>query len=148
MDNEKRLRVSVDVSQLRSVWEDIEKMQRRIVENNDHILRQQNDALNQLREQLNLLGQQNSERVGRLQHLHVQLSSLHRNRKAKIKKLQHLHEGEEKSNQKRTFRMKEANPIKIEEQELSTCQLYLVSIKKVFVILWKPFLPVIVICLI
>lgn len=62
MDNEKRLRVSVDVSQLRSVWEDIEKMQRRIVENNDHILRQQNDALNQLREQLNLLGQQNSEK--------------------------------------------------------------------------------------
>lgn len=61
-DNEKRLRVSVDVSQLRSVWEDIEKMQRRIVENNDHILRQQNDALNQLREQLNLLGQQNSEK--------------------------------------------------------------------------------------
>lgn len=62
MDNEKRLRVSVDVSRLRSVWEDIEKMQRRIVENNDHILRQQNDALNQLREQLNLLGQQNSEK--------------------------------------------------------------------------------------
>ena len=62
MDNEKRLRVSVDVSQLRSVREDIEKMQRRIVENNDHILRQQNDALNQLREQLNLLGQQNSEK--------------------------------------------------------------------------------------
>lgn len=61
-DNEKRLRVSVDVSQLRSVREDIEKMQRRIVENNDHILRQQNDALNQLREQLNLLGQQNSEK--------------------------------------------------------------------------------------
>lgn len=62
MDNEKRLRVSVDVSQLRSVGRDIENMQRRIVENNDHILRQQNDALNQLREQLNLLGQQNSEK--------------------------------------------------------------------------------------
>lgn len=62
MDNEKRLRVSVDVSQLRSVGRDVENMQRRIVENNDHILRQQNDALNQLREQLNLLGQQNSEK--------------------------------------------------------------------------------------
>ena len=62
MDNEKRLRVSVDVSQLRSVGRDIENMQRRIVENNNDIIRQQNDALNQLREQLNLLGQQNSEK--------------------------------------------------------------------------------------
>ena len=47
MDNEKRLRVSVDVSQLRSVGRDVENMQRRIVENNNDILRQQNDALNQ-----------------------------------------------------------------------------------------------------
>lgn len=62
MDNEKRLRVSVDVSQLRSVGGDIENMQRRIVENNNDIIRQQNDVLNQLREQLNLLGQQNSEK--------------------------------------------------------------------------------------
>lgn len=62
MDNEKRLRVSVDVSQLRSVRRDVENMQRRIVENNNDIIRQQNDALNQLREQLNLLGQQNSEK--------------------------------------------------------------------------------------
>lgn len=62
MDNEKRLRVSVDVSQLRSVGRDVENMQRRIVENNNDIIRQQNDALNQLREQLNLLGRQNSER--------------------------------------------------------------------------------------
>ena len=62
MDNEKRLRMSVDVSQLRSVGRDVENMQRRIVENNNDIIRQQNDALNQLREQLNLLGQQNSEK--------------------------------------------------------------------------------------
>lgn len=62
MDNEKRLRVSVDVSQLRSVGRDVENMQRRIVENNNDIIRQQNDALNQLREQLNLLGQQNSKK--------------------------------------------------------------------------------------
>lgn len=62
MDNKKRLRVSVDVSQLRSVGRDVENMQRRIVENNNDIIRQQNDALNQLREQLNLLGQQNSEK--------------------------------------------------------------------------------------
>lgn len=62
MDNEKRFRVSVDVSQLRSVGRDVENMQRRIVENNNDIIRQQNDALNQLREQLNLLGQQNSEK--------------------------------------------------------------------------------------
>lgn len=62
MDNEKRLRVSVDASQLRSVGRDVENMQRRIVENNNDIIRQQNDALNQLREQLNLLGQQNSEK--------------------------------------------------------------------------------------
>lgn len=62
MDNEKRLRVSVDVSQLRSVGRDVENMQRRIVENNNDIIRQQNDVLNQLREQLNLLGQQNSEK--------------------------------------------------------------------------------------
>lgn len=62
MDNEKRLRVSVDVSQFRSVGRDVENMQRRIVENNNDIIRQQNDALNQLREQLNLLGQQNSEK--------------------------------------------------------------------------------------
>lgn len=61
-DNEKRLRVSVDVSQLRSVGRDVENVQRRIVENNNDIIRQQNDALNQLREQLNLLGQQNSEK--------------------------------------------------------------------------------------
>lgn len=61
-DNEKRLRVSVDVSQLRSVGRDVENMQRRIVENNNDIIRQQNDVLNQLREQLNLLGQQNSEK--------------------------------------------------------------------------------------
>ncbi len=61
-DNEKRLRVSVDVSQLRSVGRDVENMQRRIVENNNDIIRQQNDALNQLREQLNLLGRQNSEK--------------------------------------------------------------------------------------
>lgn len=61
-DNEKRLRVSVDVSQLRSVGRDVENMQRRIVENNNDIIRQQNEALNQLREQLNLLGQQNSEK--------------------------------------------------------------------------------------
>ena len=61
-DNEKRLRVSVDVSQLRSVGRDVENMQRRIVKNNNDIIRQQNDALNQLREQLNLLGQQNSEK--------------------------------------------------------------------------------------
>nr|DAG93790.1 MAG TPA: hypothetical protein [Herelleviridae sp.] len=61
-DNEKRLRVSVDISQLRSVGRDVENMQRRIVENNNDIIRQQNDALNQLREQLNLLGQQNSEK--------------------------------------------------------------------------------------
>jgi hypothetical protein len=40
----------------------MESIQRRIVENNDNILRQQNDATNQLREQLNLLGRQNSER--------------------------------------------------------------------------------------
>ena len=39
MDNEKRLRVSVDVSQLRSVGRDIENMQRRIVENNNDIIR-------------------------------------------------------------------------------------------------------------
>lgn len=125
-DNEKRLRVSVDVSQLRSVGRDVENMQRRIVENNNDIIRQQNDALNQLREQLNLLGQQNSERVDGLQHPHVQLFSLHHNRKEKVKKLQHLHEGEEKSNRKRTFREKEVNPIKIEARELSTCQLCLV----------------------
>lgn len=61
-DNEKRLRVSADVSQLRSAGRDVENMQRRIVENNNDIIRQQNDALNQLREQLNLLGQQNSEK--------------------------------------------------------------------------------------
>lgn len=61
-DNEKRLRVSVDVSQLRSVGGDVENMQRRIVENNNDIIRQQNAALNQLREQLNLLGQQNFEK--------------------------------------------------------------------------------------
>lgn len=61
-DNEKRFRVSVDLSQLRSVGRDVENMQRRIVENNNDIIRQQNDALNQLREQLNLLGQQNSEK--------------------------------------------------------------------------------------
>lgn len=61
-DNEKRLRVSVDVSQLRSVGRDVENMQRRIVENNNDIIRQQNDALNQLREQLNLSGQQNFEK--------------------------------------------------------------------------------------
>jgi hypothetical protein len=61
-DNEKRLRVSVDVSQLRLVGRDVENMQRRIVENNNDISRQQNGALNQLREQLNLLGQQNSEK--------------------------------------------------------------------------------------
>lgn len=61
-DNEKRLRVSVDLSQLRLVGRDVENMQRRIVENNNDIIRQQNDALNQLREQLNLLGQQNSEK--------------------------------------------------------------------------------------
>ena len=42
MDNEKRLRVSVDVSQLRSVGRDVENMQRRIVENNNDIIRQQN----------------------------------------------------------------------------------------------------------
>lgn len=62
MDNEKRLRVSVDVSQLRSAGRDVENMQRRIVENNNDIIRQQNDTLNQFREQLNLLGQQNSEK--------------------------------------------------------------------------------------
>ena len=61
-DNEKRLRVSVDTSQLRTVGGEMESIQRRIVENNENILRQQNDAINQLREQLNLLGQQNSER--------------------------------------------------------------------------------------
>ena len=129
--------MSVDVSQLRSVGRDVENMQRRIVENNNDIIRQQNDALNQLREQLNLLGQQNSEK-GR------QTATPTR---PVIQPTPQL-EGEEESNQKRTFRMKEANPIKIEEQELSTCQLYLVSIKKVFVILWKLFLPVIAICLI
>lgn len=59
---EKRLRVSVDTSQLRAVGGEMESIQRRIVENNENILRQQNDAINQLREQLNLLGQQNSER--------------------------------------------------------------------------------------
>lgn len=59
---EKRLRVSVDTSQLRTVGGEMESIQRRIVENNENILRQQNDAINQLREQLNLLGQQNSER--------------------------------------------------------------------------------------
>lgn len=59
---EKRLRVSVDTSQLRIVGGEMESIQRRIVENNENILRQQNDAINQLREQLNLLGQQNSER--------------------------------------------------------------------------------------
>ena len=59
---EKRLRVSVDTSQLRSIGGEMESIQRRIVENNDNILRQQNDAINQLREQLNLLGRQNSER--------------------------------------------------------------------------------------
>lgn len=59
---EKRLRVSVDTSQLRAIGGEMESIQRRIVENNDNILRQQNDAINQLREQLNLLGQQNSEK--------------------------------------------------------------------------------------
>lgn len=59
---EKRLRVSVDTSQIRTVGGEMESIQRRIVENNENILRQQNDAINQLREQLNLLGQQNSER--------------------------------------------------------------------------------------
>lgn len=59
---EKRLRVSVDTSQLRTVGGEMESIQRRIVENNENILRQQNDAINQLREQLNLLGRQNSER--------------------------------------------------------------------------------------
>lgn len=59
---EKRLRVSVDTSQLRTIGGEMESIQRRIVENNDNILRQQNDAINQLREQLNLLGRQNSER--------------------------------------------------------------------------------------
>lgn len=61
-NTEKRLRVSVDTSQLRTVGGEMESIQRRIVENNDNILRQQNDAINQLREQLNLLGRQNSER--------------------------------------------------------------------------------------
>lgn len=61
-DTEKRLRVSVDTSQLRAIGGEMESIQRRIVENNDNILRQQNDAINQLREQLNLLGRQNSER--------------------------------------------------------------------------------------
>ena len=61
-NTEKRLRVSVDTSQLRTVGGEMESIQRRIVENNENILRQQNDAINQLREQLNLLGQQNSER--------------------------------------------------------------------------------------
>lgn len=59
---EKRLRVSVDTSQLRAIGGEMESIQRRIVENNDNILRQQNDAIPQLREQLNLLGRQNSER--------------------------------------------------------------------------------------
>lgn len=59
---EKRLRVSVDTSQLRAIGGEMESIQRRIVGNNDNILRQQNDAINQLREQLNLLGRQNSER--------------------------------------------------------------------------------------
>lgn len=59
---EKRLRVSVDTSQLRAIGGEMESIQRRIVENNDNILRQQNDAINQLREQLNLLGRRNSER--------------------------------------------------------------------------------------
>lgn len=59
---EKRLRVSVDTSQLRAIGGEMESIQRRIVENNDNILRQQDDAINQLREQLNLLGRQNSER--------------------------------------------------------------------------------------
>lgn len=59
---EKRLRVSVDTSQLRAIGGEMGSIQRRIVENNDNILRQQNDATNQLREQLNLLGRQNSER--------------------------------------------------------------------------------------
>lgn len=61
-NGEKRLRVSVDTSQLRAIGGEMESIQRRIVENNDNILRQQNDAINQLREQLNLLGRQNSER--------------------------------------------------------------------------------------
>lgn len=61
-NTDKRLRVSVDTSQLRTVGGEMESIQRRIVENNENILRQQNDAINQLREQLNLLGQQNSER--------------------------------------------------------------------------------------
>lgn len=61
-NTEKRLRVSVDTSQLRAIGGEMESIQRRIVENNENILRQQNDAINQLREQLNLLGQQNSER--------------------------------------------------------------------------------------
>lgn len=61
-DTEKRLRVSVDTSQLRAIGGEMESIQRRIVENNDNILRQQNDTINQLREQLNLLGRQNSER--------------------------------------------------------------------------------------
>lgn len=61
-NTEKRLRVSVDTSQLRAIGGEMESIQRRIVENNDNILRQQNDAINQLREQLNLLGRQNSER--------------------------------------------------------------------------------------
>ena len=61
-DTEKRLRVAVDTSQLRAIGGEMESIQRRIVENNDNILRQQNDAINQLREQLNLLGRQNSER--------------------------------------------------------------------------------------
>lgn len=61
-DTEKRLRVSVNTSQLRAIGGEMESIQRRIVENNDNILRQQNDAINQLREQLNLLGRQNSER--------------------------------------------------------------------------------------
>lgn len=61
-NTDKRLRVSVDTSQLRTVGGEMESIQRRIVENNDNILRQQNDAINQLREQLNLLGRQNSER--------------------------------------------------------------------------------------
>lgn len=61
-NGEKRLRVSVDTSQLRAIGGEMESIQRRIVENNDNILRQQNDGINQLREQLNLLGRQNSER--------------------------------------------------------------------------------------
>lgn len=61
-DAEKRLRVSVDTSQLRTVGGELDSVQRKIVENNNDILQQQGNAINQLREQLNLLERQNSER--------------------------------------------------------------------------------------